>query len=94
MKVKENVFANAAGVWMGIVYLFCSLAFVMFPVASRLVAQSWFHGFDMGRFWVDQPIRSNFWMGLVSAVAFAWLAAWLFAWLYNYFAAAKTGRSK
>lgn len=82
--IKDKVFANAAAIWMGAVYLFCSLAFVMFPVASRLVAQSWFHGFDMGRFWVDQPIRSNFWLGLISAMAFAWLAAWSFARIYNY----------
>jgi len=84
--IKEKVFANAASVWVGAVYLFCSLAFVFFPQASRLVAQSWFHGFDMGRFWVDQPIRSNFWLGLVSVVALTWIATWLFARIYNYLA--------
>ncbi len=84
--IKENAFANASAALMTVVYLFCSLAFVMFPGASRAVAQSWFHGFDMGRMWIDQPIRSNFWLGLVTAVGLTWLAAWLFARLYNYFA--------
>ena len=84
--MKEKVFANAAAVWTGAVYLFCSLAFVLFPGASRVVAQSWFHGLDMSKMWVYQPIRSNFWLGLVSAVALAWLAAWLFARIYNYLA--------
>lgn len=82
--IKENVFANAAAVWVGIIYLFCSLAVVLFPQASLAVARSWFHGFDLGEMWVNQPFRSNFWLGLISAVALTWLAVWLFARIYNY----------
>ncbi|HKZ35904.1 MAG TPA: DUF5676 family membrane protein [Patescibacteria group bacterium] len=83
--IKEKAVANAAAVWVGGVYIFCSLAFVLFPGVSRLVAQSWFHGFDMSKMWVYQPIRSNFGLGLVTAVGLTWIAAWLFAWLINYF---------
>ena len=86
MKIKETVFANAAAVWVAAVYLFCSLAFILFPQASLVVAQSWFHGFDFGRMWVDQPLRSNFWLGLVSVVALTWVASWLFVRLYKYLA--------
>jgi len=45
--IKEKAVANAAAVWVGGVYIFCSLAFVLFPGVSRLVAQSWFHGFNL-----------------------------------------------
>ena len=89
--MREKAFANAAAVWMGAVYLFCSLAVVLFPQASFAIARSWFHGVDLGVMWTNQPFRSNFWLGLVSAVALTWLAAWLFASLYRYFAG---GRSK
>lgn len=81
--IKERVFANAASVWITVVYLFCSFGFRLFPVASRVIAQSWFHGFDFGKM-LDQPLRNNFWLGLISAVALTWLAAWLFAKIYNY----------
>ncbi len=91
--IKEKVFANAASIWVGVVYLFCSLGFRLFPGGSRVIAQSWFHGFDFGRMWLDQPLRSNFWLGLISAVGLTWLAAWLFAWLYNYFFARDKIRS-
>ncbi|OGD59005.1 hypothetical protein A3I57_02530 [Candidatus Beckwithbacteria bacterium RIFCSPLOWO2_02_FULL_47_23] len=84
--IKEKVFANAASVWVGAVYLFCSLAVTLFPRASLTVARSWFHGFDLGDLWLNQPMRSNFWLGLVSAVGLTWIAAWLFAKTYNYLA--------
>ena len=84
MRIKENVLANAAAVWVGAVYLFCSLAVALFPKASLAIARSWFHGFNLGEMWVNQPFRSNFWLGLISVMAFTWLAAWLFAKIYNY----------
>lgn len=82
MKLNEKAWANASAVFIGIVYVFCALAVVLFPGIAKNVAGSWFHGIDLGLIWTG-GVRSNFLLGLVTAVGLSWLVGWLFAWLYN-----------
>lgn len=82
MKLNVTAWANTSGVFMGIVYVFCSLAVALFPDLSLAVAQSWIHGIDMSVVWTGSP-RGNYLLGLVTAVGLSWTAGWLFAWLYN-----------
>lgn len=84
MKLNETAWANASGVLIGIVYVFCSLAIALFPDLSQTVAQSWVHGINFGAVWTASP-RGNFLLGLITAVGLSWIAGYLFAWLYNKF---------
>jgi len=82
MKLNEIAWANASGVLVGIVYVFCSLAIALFPDLSLTIAQSWVHGIDFGVVWTASP-RGNFLLGLITAVGLSWVAGWIFAYLYN-----------
>lgn len=82
VKLNVSAWANTSGIFMGIVYVFCSLAIALFPEISRVVAQSWIHGIDLSVVWTGSP-RGNFLLGLVTAAGLSWVAGWLFAWLYN-----------
>lgn len=84
MKLNETAWANASGILVGIVYVFCAVAIALFPDLSLTVAQSWIHGIDFGAIWTAAP-RGNFLLGLITAVGLSWLAGWVFAWLYNKF---------
>ena len=82
MKLNEKAWANASAAFMGVVYLFCALAVVLFPGLFKAVTQSWFHGIDIGLIWTGAT-RPNFLLGLVTAVVLSWIGGWIFAWLYN-----------
>lgn len=84
MKFNKVILANAATIWIGVVYLFCGLAIALFPEISKLVTQSWFHGIDMGQIWSARPFPGNFLLGFVSAIGSTWVATYFFAYLYNY----------
>jgi len=85
MKLKVTAWANTSAIITGLVYLICSFGVSVFPVFSKNLAQSWFHGFDLANTWSVAP-RGNFVLGLISAVVGMWLVGWVFAWLYNRFA--------
>jgi len=82
LKLNQTAWANASGVLMGIVYVFCSLAIVLFPDLSQAVAQSWIHGIDLGAVWTGNP-RGNFLLGLITAIGLSWVAGYIFAVVYN-----------
>ncbi len=85
MKFNEKAFANTLAVFVSVVYLFCRLGIALFPQFSMTIARSWFHGFDMERFWAPRAFAEDFILGLVTAAFFSWIAGWLFASFYNYF---------
>jgi hypothetical protein len=89
MKFDQKALANASGVFVGIVYLFCRFAVALFPKASLVVTRSWFHGFDMAKLWTPRAFSENMILGLITAVALSWVAGYLFAECYNYFVGKK-----
>lgn len=84
MKLNEKAWANASGVFMGILYLACAFLVSVFPGFFKTLTGSWFHGIDLDLIWTGTP-RPNFFLGLVSAVVLSWIGGWVFARLYNRF---------
>jgi hypothetical protein len=82
MKHNPNATANAAAVTVGIIYVVCRLLVGLFPDLMMSIAQSWFHGITIGTWSIS---TGNFIVGLISAVASAWVAGYLFAASYNSF---------
>ncbi len=67
----------------GIIYLVCTIVFVLWPVQSLLLLNLWFHG-------VGWPVTTSItvtWsdaiLGLVLTVISAYLIGLLFTWLYQ-----------
>lgn len=85
-KMKHNVMAtaNATAITVGFIYVACALLVAVFPEFFRVVAESWFHGWDTELFWTGTP-RGNFVLGLVSAMIGSWVVGYVFAWSYNKF---------
>jgi len=84
MKHNELATASALSVTVGFVYLACALLVVLFPQFFRLIATSWFHGWNTELLWTGTA-RPNFILGLVSAMAGSWIVGWVFAVSYNKF---------
>ncbi len=85
MKLNKKALANASALLVGAVYIVCAVLVAIFPGFFKAVAESWFHGIDLGVIWTGSP-RGNFVLGLVTASGGSWLASWVFAWIYNKFA--------
>lgn len=89
MKHDPRATASAAALTVGVLYVVCRVAVGMFPNFSYMVMQSWFHGLE-----ITQPARWSltlpaFVLGLVTAMAGAWLTGWCFAHCYNMFSKKK-----
>jgi len=82
MKHNPMATANAAATTVGIIYVVCRLLVGLFPDLMMSIAQSWFHGLTFGSWSIS---TGNFMVGLISAVASAWVAGHLFAVSYNSF---------
>ena len=84
MKLNVTAWANASAVVVGVIYVVCALLVAIFPDGMKIVATSWFHGMDLSVLWTGAP-RSNYVLGLLTAVGGSWLTGWLFTWVYNKF---------
>lgn len=84
MKHNELATANASAITIGVIYLACALMVGVFPEFFRAIATSWFHGWNMELLWTGTP-RSNFALGLISAMIGSWIVGYIFAWSYNKF---------
>ena len=83
MKHNVNTTANAAAVTVAVLYVICRLAVSLFPGLSMTVAQSWFHGIELGQISDWNLSVESFILGLFSTTAAAWITGYLFASLYN-----------
>lgn len=84
MKLKEFAWANASAATTGVIYLVCAFGVSAFPDFSKMLAQSWFHTWNLDPLWTG-AVRGNFILGIVSSMAGMWLVGYLFAWIYNRF---------
>ncbi len=83
-KLYLHPFALAAGLTSGIVYGVCAAAVWLWPRQTVGFFATWFHGVDLMR--IAAPLQltvSNFVLGLIGTVLFAYVVGLLFAWLYN-----------
>jgi len=85
MKHEPNATANALAVTIGIIYVVCAAAVVLFPDLAISVAQSWFHGLDLSKISAFNVSLGSFILGLITSVAGSWLIGYVFANAYNYF---------
>jgi len=89
MKHEPTATANAAAVTVTITYVLCRLLIAAFPQISMVVAQSWFHGLELGNVSTWNLSTSSFLLGLITSTASAWLFGYFFAKAYNYFSTKK-----
>jgi len=85
MKHDPTSTANALAVTGAILYVFCRIAVSLFPNLSISIAQSWFHGLEIGKTAGWSLSMGSFVLGLISITIAAWLTGFLFAKVYNYF---------
>ena len=85
MKHDPKTTAHAAAATVAGIYVVCATAFVLLPDLTMSVARSWFHGIDIGGLAASQVTVDSFILGIISAIALAWLVGYAFATLYNYF---------
>lgn len=77
--------ANATALTVGLISLVCALGIVLLPGISMTIAQSWFHGLDIGKISGASVTPGSFILGLVSAMALSWAVGYTFASIYNLF---------
>lgn len=85
MKHEVNVTAKATAGTVAIIYLVCAGAVILFPGAAMGIAQTWFHGLDLGRITTFNVTTSSFIIGLITSTIGGWLVGYVFASAYNYF---------
>lgn len=82
--------ANAMAVTVGCIAVVCALAIIIAPDLSLGVAQSWFHGMDLGKIRMAvNPSLGSLLFGWVTASIGGWIVGFVFASAYNLFAQKK-----
>lgn len=85
MKHDPIVTANATAVTVAFVYVVCAASIALFPTFSMMVASSWFHGIQLGKFGPGIVTPTSLVWGIVTATGGAWVVGYVFARAYNYF---------
>ncbi len=85
MKYKPRATAHAVATTVGTLYVVCRMAVAFFPDLAMSVAQSWFHGLELGKVSDWNLSLESFILGFVTSVVGTWLVGYVFATTYNYF---------
>lgn len=85
MKYNPTATANALAITSGIFYVACRVLVGLFPGLMFSIAQSWFHGVGLVQSDLLDLTLTDFSIGIVSLVIFAWITGYTFAVVYNYF---------
>lgn len=83
LKHSPTATAHATALVTAIIFVFCRLAFALFPDLSLSIGQAWFHGLQMGLVGGYGLSLEAFFLGLVTATGGAWLVGYLWASLHN-----------
>lgn len=84
--MKEQAFANAFAVLMGIIYIICAGWVLVARNSFMSFFETWVHGINMKTLPYTPPTAGGLIVGFVTAVIAAWATGYLFVWLYNQFA--------
>lgn len=76
---------NALAVTTAIVFVVCRLLVGLFPDISFSVAESWFHGIELGKAGAWNLTISSFILGLISSTITAWIVGYIFIKSYRLF---------
>ena len=93
-RVTPWVIGAAFAVTVGIVYIACAVAVLLFPDATLAFFNTWMHGIDLTVIKRDpaSPLTFNEWgTGFVTAVVGGFLAGAIYGWARNLFMRLDTG---
>lgn len=84
MVLKEQVFANATAVVMGVFYLACTVLSYLIPDVLFNLAKSWMHTISLESVKVSYvPSLDTLFLGFITAVGLTWITTYATIWLYN-----------
>lgn len=82
-KLHSWPFAAAMVITSGIVYIVCSIFFLIAPVKTLNLFNNWFHGIDLVKIIKPSLSLSSVVIGFFELIIFAGLVALIFSFLYN-----------
>lgn len=83
---QSYVIPNALAVTTAIIYVLCRVLVGLFHNVSFAIAQSWFHGIELGKAGAWNLTMSSFVLGIISSTITAWIVGYLFIKVYRLFA--------
>lgn len=81
MDIKKTPLAVA--IYAEVLSIVCLLAVVLFPTASRVVFESWFHGYNIGSLWAPNFALIDTVIRLISVFISTYVATWIFVKIYQ-----------
>ena len=81
--VNSKVAANAMAVVMGVGYVVCRVLSWLVPGWLFMIAQSWFHTFNVSPGVVEEFSSSTLLIGLISSMAIVWIWTYAVVALYR-----------
>lgn len=85
MKGQSYAIPNALAVTTAIVFVLCRVLVGLFPDISFTVAQSWFHGIELGKAGDWNLTFVSFVLGIISSTITAWIVGYIFIKVYRLF---------
>lgn len=76
---------NALAVTTAIIFVVCRVLVGLFPDISFAVAQSWFHGIELGKAGAWNLSFVSFILGIISSTITAWIVGYIFIKVYKLF---------
>ena len=83
--IKKYSIPNALAATTAIVYVICRVLVGLFPDASFAIAQSWFHGIELGRLGAWNLTAQSFILGIISSTVTAWVIGYIFVRVHKSF---------
>lgn len=85
MKAQSYAIPNALAVTTAIIFVLCSILVGLFPDIAFSIAQSWFHGIELGKAGAWNLTLGSFILGLISSTITAWIVGYIFIKSYRLF---------
>lgn len=85
MKGQSYAIPNALAVTAAIVFVLCRVLVGLFPDISFAIAQSWFHGIELGKVGAWNLTFVSFVLGVISSTITAWIVGYIFTKVYKLF---------
>ena len=83
MKLDKMVIANAGAMFTAIVWVVCRVLVALFPGSSKVLLGWWMHTVDLSQLPMARMTWAGFFVGGLTAVAFAWAGGWLLGWCWE-----------
>lgn len=81
--MKQYAIPNALALTTAIIYVLCRILVGLFPDASFVIAQSWFHGIELTRLGAWNLTLESFILGIISSTITAWVVGFIYIKVYR-----------